>query len=262
MDHQFSSPIYRSNMVSESHFFDHEEDELDAKIASASARSPTTVFAVNELSSVFRVPDDAIERVSDASSNSRRRFLTPSSFTTDGELSTFSEDTEDGDEEAIDGNDHPSPFTLIFRPVSGTKRRCEFQENEHHHHANTTHTNKRRACSAPLLCHANPIVSGDTICDEIPLLSSSYSFDSPSPFKRVCRRSGSSSTSSSFTSLFAEALLPATIGIGSNQADTFSIMPQHPLSFEAFPISRATNIIKTGDIKENWNKEIGSMYTA
>jgi len=279
MDHQFSSPIYRSNMVSESHFFAHEEDECDAKIASASTRSPTTVFAVDELSSVFRVPDDAIERGSvfdnqerEAGSNWRRRCLTPSSFTTDGELSTFSEDTEEGNEETSDdGNDHQSPFTgysrrrsplSIFRPVSGTKRRCEFQENEHHHHANTTHTNKRRACSAPLLCHANPIVSGDTICDEIPLLSSSYSFDSPSPFKRVCRRSGSSSTSSSFTSLFAEALLPATIGIGSNQADTFSIMPQHPLSFEAFPISRATNIIKTGDIKENWNKEIGSMYTA
>mmetsp|Transcript_43435 Transcript_43435/g.78041 ORF Transcript_43435/g.78041 Transcript_43435/m.78041 type:complete len:262 (-) Transcript_43435:834-1619(-) len=261
MDHQFSSPIYRSNMVSESHFFAHEEDECDAKIASASTRSPTTVFAVDELSSVFRVPDDAIERGSvfdnqerEAGSNWRRRCLTPSSFTTDGELSTFSEDTEEGNEETSDdGNDHQSPFTgysrrrsplSIFRPVSGTKRRYDFQEREHH--ANTTPT-KRRACSAQLLCHANPIGSDD-VCDEIPLLSSSYSF--ASPLKRVCR-SSSSSTSSSLTSLFAEAL-PATIR--SNQADAFSVTPQllqHPLSFEALPILRATNIIKTDDIKEN-----------
>ena len=176
----------------------------------------------------------------------------PSSFTTDGELSIFSEDTEEGVEEASDdGNDHQSPSTgrrrisplSIFRPVSGTKRRCDFQEHEHH--ANTP--NKRRACSAPLLCHANSIVSDDA-CDGIPLLSSSYSF--ASPFKRVCR-SSSSSASSSFTSLFAEAL-PATIR--SNQADTFSITPQHlhhPLSFEALPILRATNDIKTDDMKEN-----------
>ena len=259
MNHQFSSPIYRSNnMVAESHFFDHEDDdERDAKIiASASTRSPTTVFAVDELSSVFRVPDDAIERVSDASSNSRR-FLTPSSFTTDGELSTFSEDTEEGDEEASDdGNDHQSPSTgrrrisslSIFRPVSGTKRRCDFQEHEHH--ANTP--NKRRACSAPVLCHANPIASDD-ISDGIPLLSPSYSL--ASPFKRICR-SSSSSASSSFTSLFHEAL-PATIR--SNQAGTFSITPQHlhhPLSFEALPILRATYIIKTDDIKEDSIKEI------
>mmetsp|Transcript_43432 Transcript_43432/g.78028 ORF Transcript_43432/g.78028 Transcript_43432/m.78028 type:complete len:181 (-) Transcript_43432:834-1376(-) len=177
----------------------------------------------------------------------------PSSFTTDGELSIFSEDTEEGVEEASDdGNDHQSPSTgrrrisplSIFRPVSGTKRRYDFQEREHH--ANTTPT-KRRACSAQLLCHANPIGSDD-VCDEIPLLSSSYSF--ASPLKRVCR-SSSSSTSSSLTSLFAEAL-PATIR--SNQADAFSVTPQllqHPLSFEALPILRATNIIKTDDIKEN-----------
>ena len=77
MDYQFS------DMVAESHFFDHEEDERNAKIASTSTRSPTTIFAIDDLSSVFRMPDDAIERESvighqekDASSNSRRRCLT------------------------------------------------------------------------------------------------------------------------------------------------------------------------------------------
>ena len=174
----------------------------------------------------------------------------PSSFTTDGELSIFSEDTEEGVEEASDdGNDHQSPSTgrrrisplSIFRPVSGTKRRCDFQEREHH--TNTTPT-KRRACSAPLLCRANSVVSDDG-CDEIPFLSSAYSF--ASPVKRVCH-SSSSSTSSSFTSLFAEAM-PATIR--SNQADTFSITPQHL----QHPLSRATSIINADDIKKDSNKE-------
>ena len=70
MDYQFS------DMVADSHFFDHEEDERNAKIASTSTRSPTTIFAIDDLSSVFRMPDDAIERESvidhqekDASSN-------------------------------------------------------------------------------------------------------------------------------------------------------------------------------------------------
>ena len=129
-------------MITESNFFDHEEDERDVKIASTSTRSPTTVFAVDDLSSDFRMSDDAIEQRSviehqekDASSNSRRRCFIPSSFTTDGELSTFSEDTEEGDEEASDdGNDHHSPSTgrrrisplSIFRPVRGIKCRCDF----------------------------------------------------------------------------------------------------------------------------------------
>ena len=253
MDHQFSSPINRSNRVAESRFSAHQEDERDAKFASASTRSPTTVFAVEELSSVFRMPDDAIERISVIDHQASRRCLTLPSFTTDGELSTFSEDKE-GDEEASDDeNDHPSRFTLrsrrraplsIFRPVSGKR------QYEHEQHVNTTPT-KRRACSAQLLCHANPIGSDDA-CDEIPLLSSSFSF--ASPLKRVCR-SSCSSTSSSLTSLFAEAL-PATIR--SNRADTFSVTPQHlqhPLSFEALPILKATNTIKTGDMKEDSNKE-------
>ena len=261
MDHQFSSPIYRSDMVAESHFSAHQEDERDVKFTSASTRSPTTVFAVDDLTSVFRMPDDAIERgiamdhqEQDAGSNSLHRCLTLPSFTTDGELSTFSEDKE-GDEEASDDeNDHPSRFTLrsrrraplsIFRPVSGKR------QYEHEQHVNTLDTpTKRRTCSAPLLCRANSVGSDDG-CDEIPFLSSAYSF--ASPVKRVCH-SSSSSTSSSFTSLFAEAM-PATIR--SNEADTFSITPQHlqhPLLFESLPISRATNIMKIDDTKEDSNK--------
>ena len=272
MDQHQSPPVY-SAMVAEPDFLYHQDDG-ERGIKSASTRSPTTVFAIAELSNVFRVADDAIERVGhqeqESDSNSHRRCPTPSivsSFATDVELSTFSEDTEEGDEEGpeCDDIDHnQSRFTVrrrrlpmsIFRSVSGTKRRCNILGEEHD--VNTTPT--KRHCSAPRLCHANPIGSDDDVCDvnAIPLLSSSYPLSSP--FKRVCRSSSNSSNTSSFTSLFADEAfraIPATIS--NNQAgSTFSIMPRHLQyvpSLQALPILTATNIFKTDgdeeDDKEN-----------
>lgn len=248
-----------SSMFTEPHFIAYPDaDECDVvKVASTSTtRSPNTViFAIDELSSVFRVADnhDGIEhdsfivhRTEEAvmdNSNSmlrRARYLTPSSFTTDGELSTFSEDTEEASDESSGSDDvdeHPNRFyprrrrataMSIFRASSGTKRRCEFEQ--HGDDDDITNPTKR-SCSAPSLCHANPIGSDDGCDDEeeeLSLSSSSYcSF--ASPFKRICRSgnfTADTATAPSFTSLFSEptSTLPA--------ATTTLKHLQHPLSLD------------------------------
>eukprot|EP00578_Thalassiosira_sp_NH16_P008336 CAMPEP_0181113556 /NCGR_PEP_ID=MMETSP1071-20121207/20411_1 /TAXON_ID=35127 /ORGANISM="Thalassiosira sp., Strain NH16" /LENGTH=303 /DNA_ID=CAMNT_0023197603 /DNA_START=200 /DNA_END=1111 /DNA_ORIENTATION=- len=275
-------------MVDESSFFGHQELEFGTKASSSapSTRSPTTVFAVDELSGVFRVPDDAIER--DAARQGketrcggattiiggpRRRCLTPAySLTTDGELSTFSEDTEENDGSDDSDDDHlvfrfpairsrrrsststTTPVTSIFRPVSGgTKRRCAFDDDDDEDLRGSSSPGRaaKRSCSAPSLCHANPIGSdGGDDChdddDESSSSSSSYPFlsassSSASPFKRICR-SGPPATSS-FSSFFADEALSATIGSDRAfvaDANTVSIAPaaqylQHPLSFQRLP---------------------------
>ncbi len=66
------------------------------KEALSLTRSPTTAFSINEILNVFRVANDAIDRVdrqidtSGDSSSSHRPLVCL--FTTDGELSTFSDD--------------------------------------------------------------------------------------------------------------------------------------------------------------------------
>lgn len=272
-----SSPIQtmihsKSSMFTEPHFIAYPDaDECDVvKAASTSptTRSPNTViFAVDELSSVFRVADNhdgidhdsfIVHQTDEATIDSnngtlrRARYLTPSSFTTDGELSTFSEDTEEASDESSgcdDVDEHPIRFyprrrrstaMSIFRASSGTKRRCEFEQ--HGDDDDITNPTKR-SCSAPSLCHANPIGSDDGCDDEeeeLSLSSSSY-YTFASPFKRICRNGNftvDTATAPSFTSLLSESTstLPA--------ATTTLKHLQHPLSLDSsvfaklFPKSR------------------------
>ena len=220
-------PIYRTSP----HFVDGSIIK-EASLLS-STRSPTTVvFAVDELSNVFRVADDdggAIERQRSSHRQHeeeeegiftirRSRPLITPSFTTDGELSTFSEDTDEATIEGLgllassdDESREPYPAMLhrqqqqrssaplqsIFRPVmSGMKRRsCDVnsddeEEDDHYNYLNNSDRytpTKKRSCGAPSLCHANPIGSNDGYDDDVPPpTSQSYSF--ASPFKRICSR--------------------------------------------------------------------------
>lgn len=282
MDHQsFASPIqsiYR-NSVAEPRYFAHEDDKYDIKSSSNNSRSPATVFAVDDqqLISVFRVPDHSIERAGylcgviekanssgiTSSLSHRRRCLTPSSFTTDGELSTFSEDTEEGvaDEDdariSSDNNDHYQ-FSLrrrrsalsIFRPVSGSKRpSCDFDEDDGGIVSSTTPT-KRRCTTRPMLCHANPIGSSDD--DSFgERAASSPSSSSTSPFRRIYR-SSSITASSSYTPLFTETL-PVRADRDPIPSSNKNFL-DHPLSFDFSPISKTAdstikddNDVKGGD---------------
>jgi hypothetical protein len=189
----------------------------------------------------------------------RARYITPSSFNTDGELSTFSEDTEEGSDESSGSDDNDeqqhrfyprrlrSSALSIFRASSGTKRRCEFEQ--HGDDDNITNPAKR-SCSAPLLCHANPVCSDDG-CDEeeeeLSFSSSSY-YCFASPFKRICRGGNSTAYTSNdtlYTSLFTEptATLPIAGTITSN-ADNVVVSNitlkhlQHPLSLETSPLAK------------------------
>ena len=222
-------PIYRTSP----HFVDGSIIK-EASLLS-STRSPTTVvFAVDELSNVFRVADDngAIERQRSSHRQNeeedeeegiytirRSRPLITPSFTTDGELSTFSEDTDEATIEGLgllassdDESREPYPAMLhrqqqqrssaplqsIFRPVmSGMKRRsCDVnsdddaEDYDHYNYLDNSDSYtpmKKRSCGAPSLCHANPIGSNDGFDDDVPpTTSQSYSF--ASPFKRICSR--------------------------------------------------------------------------
>lgn len=280
MDQQFhSSPIqtmYSTNMFTEPHYIAYPDDVDECDIAKAAAtsstRSPNTViFAVDELSSVFRVADDHIEHddsflihhQDETSMNNkntgsttmlrRGRYLTPSSFTTDGELSTFSEDTEEGSDESSGSDDNDeqhqhrfyprrrSSAMSIFRASSGTKRRCEFEEDDE------INILTKRSCSAPLICHANPIGSDDGCDDEEELsLSSASSYAFASPFKRICRSGNSTAADNTdtitFTSLFSESTttLPAAAAssnIGNVKNVTLTHL-HHPLSLETSPFAK------------------------
>lgn len=239
----------------------HSELDNDAKsamaLAPSSTISPTTVFAVDELSSVFRVPDDAVERSSAQTDRQnqvtgcgtlchgrRSRCLTPS-FTTDGEMSTFSEDTESGDdEEAYHVYRRRQSSLSIFRPVGSPPHDMVNKKRQACHDdddgdANVTPTKRRACCAHPLIRHANPVRGNSDDCDE--LSPSSHPVCS-SPFStRLCRAESSvispgadsvalEASPSPYTSLFAEATLRNS---HASRADTFSIVPKHlrhPLS--------------------------------
>jgi len=209
------------------------------------------------------VADDAIERVDRQNSGggsavSRRPLIF--SFATDGELSTFSNDSDDS---ATDGvrryavHRRPSPQS-IFRPVSAMKRHCDFSDDERE---------RKRCSSAPPLCHANPVWSTDDVCDSgesdsdmpPPMIATSHSF--ASPFKRVRRGSGNSfiatpssgiggsfNAASPSTSLFAASV--SLIEDAEGNTGAFSIAPRrssHPPSFRATPLLRATSIMNAED---------------
>ena len=286
---------------------DIDEDEGDvAKIASAassSGQSPSSImFAVDRLSGVFRVPDDAIERASNqeeadhqeeqemvgngsCGSKHCRRFLSPSFTATDGELSTFSEDTEEGadDEGESSGSDsisslrffparrrQPTATLSIFRPsVSGIKRSSSDIEEEDE---GEEERSSKRCCSAPPpICHANPICSdsdqeegGSTSCDEeilrspssLPSVSSAQSLfagNYSSPFGQSISISPiEPSSTSPFTSLFFAEAMPATTIVTNNARGAgASITPnhlQHPLSFQDMTSMKATNVVADEDV--------------
>jgi hypothetical protein len=300
MDHQYchSSPTQTMMYSNTTNMFVAYPDTNDCGIANkaavaaaSSTRSPNTViFAVDELSSVFRVADDhnsfTIHHHPSSSSHQdeepsmsnnhnsgattmlrRARYLTPSSFTTDGELSTFSEDTEEdaSSDTSYSGSDDNNDELLqhqhnrfrfyprrrrsamsIFRsPTNGTKRRCdEFEHQEDDDDIDISNPTKR-SCSAPLLCHANPIGSDDGCDDEeaLSIISSTSSSASiaTSPFKRICRTSGNSTADTTsttmnnipFPSLFNEmtSTLPPTTTTATNNITLTHL--HHPLSLES-----------------------------
>lgn len=129
--------------------------------------SPTTVFAVDELHSVFRASDDrdllqapSIPENVDAIAKKR----TNSSFATDGEMSTFSEDDEE-DTVASVGIPLRRAALSIFRPISGTKRpHCLLVHSSSGDEMDIGHKNifKRSDSSTPLVCRANPIRGEDS----------------------------------------------------------------------------------------------------
>jgi hypothetical protein len=100
-----------------------------------------------------------------------------------------------------------APLMSIFRPMSCTKRRCDFEEEDRKYNrssSNDDDDDDDDGCGTPTerpsLRHANPVRSGEYGHDahdaEISL-SSTYSF--ASAFKRICR--SASSSSSSYSSL-------------------------------------------------------------
>lgn len=191
----------------------HHEDDDGMKPPSTSARSPATVFAVDDLNSVFRVPDAAVERGSLRAPErhakgacGRRRALAPRpapSFATDGELSTFSEDTEEDDAAG-------RPQASIFRPASGAKRHCE-EPDAYDHNGRPRTPTKRRACGAPpLLRHANPVRSED---------EDQRGFAFSSPFRP---------SASPFSALFTETATPLGGSIQRREGEPSpSTAPQH-----------------------------------
>ena len=195
--------------------------------------SPTTVFEVNELHSVFRASDNRglvqAPSIPDSSAFTKKR--TNSSFaTTDGEMSTFSED----DDEDIISTALSVPLRRaalsIFRPIIGTKRpHCLLVHSPSNGELNIGPHNiifknsGTASSSTPLVCRANPIRGED---------SRSSDDDSSTSSNKRLRRTESSA--------FSEPIQPP---LGETVLSTPQYL-QHPLSFESW--SRA-NGLKTDD---------------
>jgi len=133
--------------------------------------SPTTVFAVDELSSVFRASDGnglvQAPSVPENTGSFAKKRINPSFGTTDGELSTFSEEDEDDIvSSATVGIPLRRAALSIFRPISGTKRpRCLLVHSSSDDEIDIGHKNTLSSStnsSTPLVCRANPIRSDDT----------------------------------------------------------------------------------------------------
>ena len=188
------------------------------------------------------------------------RCLTPS-YANLVELSTLSNEESSSSSSSDDcsSDDHrylylptrrrrAASLMSIFRPTSGTKRRCDFEEDDRQHYRSSNDDDRDDGCGTPTkrpsLRHANPVGSGEYGHDahdaEISL-SSTFSF--ASAFKRICR--STSSSSSSFLSLLAAGeegspvfpLAATTIGSSRSGDDATAVSTmtifehlQHPLS--------------------------------
>jgi hypothetical protein len=198
----------------------------------ATSYSPTTVFAVDDLSSVFRAADGrglmqapSITTADSVSALTKRRSPN-SSFMTDGEFSTFSED-DDEDSAIMTLTSVGIPLRRsaesIFRPISGTKRPHRFlmhsfsEDDMDIGQKDAFSLKEASTSSTPMVCRANPI-RGDESEDESFTLSN----------KRM-RRSPSS----------AEVLNNA-------QVSTNVLAPpqylHHPLSFESWSKAHCTGL--------------------
>ena len=183
----------------------------------------------------------------------RRRFINSSSFATDGELSTFSEEDNDGSdmpENIISGgangvnqsssghafyrsHEQRSPLSIFRSPVSGSKRqRSVYTVDSDDMMDDDEPQGQVDNVTAPLLLRANRICSDDeTSDDDSSSLSSDESLDhimSTPSAKRICL--SRSDSPSSYVSLFALAS-PATLDHRGN--DSAIITPRkldHPLS--------------------------------
>jgi len=272
----FSSPVQSEYGINDMVVADECEREcdIDKAAAASSARSPTCViFAVDEhLGGLFCQPGlthDARrcpleqDQQEDGTTGILRptRCLAPSYANQElVELSTFSdEESSSSSSDDCSSDDHrylylptrrrrAAPLMSIFRPTSGTKRRCDFEEDDRQHYRSSNDDDRDDGCGTPTkrpsLRHANPVGSGEYGHDahdaEISL-SSTFSF--ASAFKRICR--STSSSSSSFLSLLAAGeegspvfpLAATTIGSSRSGDDATAVSTmtifehlQHPLS--------------------------------
>ena len=182
------------------------------------------------------------------------RCLTPS-YANLVELSTLSNEESSSSSSSDDcsSDDHrylylptrrrrAASLMSIFRPTSGTKRRCDFDEDDRQHYRSSNDDDDDddddddgfgTPTMRPLLRHANPVGSGEYGHDahdaEISL-SSTFSF--ASAFKRICR--STSSSSSSFSSLLAAGEVGASVA-PPLVATTGNLLAEdaHPLSSSA-----------------------------
>lgn len=144
--------------------------------AASSSYSPTTVFAVDDLHSVFRAADvrSLMEAPSigegSVSALAKRRNSPNSSFMTDEEFSTFSEDDDEDCGIMTQSSFRiPLPRTglSIFRPISGNKRprrlliHSSSYEDIENGQKNHFYLNQDKPESSPAVCRANPIGSDD-----------------------------------------------------------------------------------------------------
>ena len=112
-------------------------------------------------------------------------------------------------------------FQSIFRrPICGTKRGFEDEDDEDDEYLHCNEPSKKRRCIAPSICRSNPIGSTSSI--------DGYE-DTPPPLSTISTSSSSVSplawSSSPYTSLFVEA---AAVPVMND--DTRSL--NHPLSFQ------------------------------
>ena len=152
-------------------------------------------------------------------------------------LSTLSNEESSSSSDDCSSDDHrylylptrrrrAAPLMSIFRPTSGTKRRCDFEEEgrcdfeeenrQYYRSSNDDDDDEADECGTPTkrpsLRHANPVGSreyGHDAHDAEISLSSTYSF--ASAFKRICR--STSSSSSSFSSLLAAGEEGASVAL-------------------------------------------------
>lgn len=245
-----------------------------SKVAVATSSPTCVVLAVDERlrDSVFRAVDVPVKddhryhhhqaAVANLLLRPTTRRLTMSS---DTDFSTSSEETEElaSSSSSSDSNDNSRhqctlgirrSASSIFRPLSGTKRHCVFEEYSHNNdeEVDDVDVNGNDSCISPKmpsLCRAHRVGRSDDYayedfathhqdCNEDAVgeisLSSTYSF--ASAFKRICRSSSSSISSTSQMTAASLVMMDEEdnniyqAGSKSSRITTSFELLQHPLS--------------------------------